>query len=131
MKTIQQAVKFSAPPDRLYDIYMDSKKHGAAVSSRASISRKVGGRFSAFGGMLRGRILARVPGRMIVQTWRGSDWPKREGDSILILTFSKVPGGGRIHLVHANLPDGHAARINRGWVKYYWKPWRAYLKRRR
>lgn len=131
MKTIQQTVKFGVPPERLYDIYMDSKKHGAAVNSRASVGRKVGSRFSAFGGMLRGRILARVPGRMIVQTWRGSNWKKTEGDSILILTFSKARGGGRIHLVHANLPDAHAARINRGWVKYYWKPWRAYLKRRR
>lgn len=129
MKTIQQTVKFSAPPDRLYEIYMDSKKHGAAVGASASVSRKVGGRFSAFGGMLSGRLLARVPGRLIVQTWRGSNWRKSEGDSILILTFSKTPGGGRIHLVHANLPDGHAGRINRGWVKYYWKPWGVYLRR--
>ena len=87
-KTIQQTVKFSAPPDRLYDIYMDSKKHGAAVGSSASVSRKIGGRFSAFGGMLSGRLLARVPGRLIVQTWRGSNWKKSEGDSILILTFN-------------------------------------------
>ncbi len=131
MKTIQQTVKFSARPDRLYDIYMDSKKHRAAVGSSASVSRKVGGRFSAFGGMLSGRLLARVPGRMIVQTWRGSNWKKSEGDSILILTFNKVSGGGRINLVHANVPDRDYAGINRGWNKYYWKPWRAYLRRLR
>ncbi len=128
-KTIQQRVKFGVPPERLFDIYLDSKKHAAAVNSQASISRKVGSRFSVFGGMLRGRILALVPGRMIVQTWRGSDWKKAEADSILILTFSKAPGGGRVNLVHANVPDQRYARINRGWHKYYWKPWRAYLKR--
>jgi len=131
MKTIQQTVKFGVPPERLFDIYMDSKKHGAAVNSRVSVSRKVGSRFSAFGGMLRGRLLARVPGRMIVQTWRGSNWKKSEGDSILILTFNKVSGGGRINLVHANVPDRDYAGINRGWNKYYWKPWRAYLRRLR
>ncbi len=93
-KTIQQSVKFSAPPDRLYDIYMDSKKHGAVIKSRASISRRVGGRFSAFGGMLRGKILVLVPKRMIVQTWRGSDWRKSDPDSILILTFGKATEAG-------------------------------------
>ncbi|MBI3028868.1 MAG: SRPBCC domain-containing protein [Candidatus Rokubacteria bacterium] len=130
MKTIQQAVTFGVSPERLYDTYMDSKRHGAAIGSSASVSRKVGGTFSAFGGMLRGRILARVPGRMIVQTWRGSDWRKSEADSILILTFSKAPRGGRINLVHANISDRHYAGISRGWNKYYWKPWRAYLRRR-
>jgi hypothetical protein len=68
---------------------------------------------------------------MIVQTWRGSNWKKSEGDSILILTFNKVSGGGRINLVHANVPDRDYAGINRGWNKYYWKPWRAYLRRPR
>ena len=59
---------------------------------------KAGRRFQAFGGTLRGRILALVPGRLIVQTWRGSDWSPRELDSILILTMSPARGGGRIDL---------------------------------
>jgi len=129
-KTIQQTVTFPVPPEKLFDIYLDSKKHAAAINSRASITRKVGGAFSLFGGMLRGKNLAIVPGRMIVQTWRGSDWRKADADSILILTFSRARGGGRLSLVHANIPDRHYADINRGWPKYYWKPWRAYLRRK-
>lgn len=129
-RTIQQTVKFGVPPGRLFDIYLDSKKHAAAVNSQASISRKVGGRFRIFGGMLRGKNLAIVPKRMIVQTWRGLDWKKGEADSILILTFSRAPGGGRINLVHANVPDRRSARINRGWHTYYWRPWKASLRRK-
>jgi hypothetical protein len=53
-KTIQQTVKFAAPPERLFDIYLDSKKHAAAVNSQASISRKVGGTFRIFGGTTQG-----------------------------------------------------------------------------
>ena len=130
MKTIQQTVRFRVQPEKLFDIYLDSKKHAAAVSSQATIRRKVGGKFRIFGGALQGKNLAIVPKRMIVQTWRGSDWKKAEADSILILSFSKAPGGGRVNLVHANVPDRHYARINRGWTKYYWKPWRVYLRRR-
>ncbi len=128
-KTIQQAVTFRASPERLYDIYMDARKHAAAINARASIERKVGGRFSAFDGMLRGRNLVLVPGRLIVQTWRGADWKKSEPDSVLVLAFARAPGGARLTLVHANIPDRYASGIRRGWPKYYWKPWRAYLGR--
>jgi len=128
-KTIQQAVTFRASPERLYDIYMDARKHAAAINARVSIERRVGGRFSAFGGVLRGRNLALVPGRLIVQTWRGADWKKSEPDSVLVLAFARAPGGARLTLVHANVPDRRAGSIRRGWPKYYWKPWRAYLGR--
>ena len=129
-KTIQQTARFSVPPAVLFDIYLDSKKHSAATSSKTSISRKVGGKFSAFHGMLRGRNLAIVPKRLIVQAWRSPDWKRAELDSILILTFTKAPGGGQIDLVHANIPDHAYPGIRRGWPKYYWRPWREFFQRK-
>ena len=129
-KTIQQTVTFNASPDELFDIYLDSKKHSAAVNDKASISRAAGRKFSVFDGYITGTNLLIVPKRLIVQSWRGSDWKAREPDSVLILAFSKAGGGGQIALVHANVPDNHAASISKGWHQYYWKPWKAYLKRR-
>ncbi len=126
-KTIRQTARFSVPLDVLFDTYLDSKKHSAATRSKASVSRRVGGKFSAFHGMLQGRNLAIVPKRMIVQAWRSPDWKRTDLDSILILTFSKARGGGQIDLVHANIPDHAYPGIRRGWPKYYWKPWKAYL----
>lgn len=67
---ISQKVTFGASPRELFQTYLDSKKHGAAIDHNASISRKVGSRFAAFGGMLRGRTLMIVPDRLIVQSWR-------------------------------------------------------------
>ena len=130
-RTIQQRVTFRASPEALYGLYMSSRKHSAATGGPAVLSRKVGSRFTAWGGQLRGKTIALVPGRMIVQTWRGSDWKKHDADSILILTFEKAAGGARVCLVHANVPDAHAAGITRGWHTYYWTPWRAYLRRSR
>ncbi len=129
-KTIVQTVNFRVAPEELYETYMDSKKHSAATHFKASVSRKVGGKFTAFEGALIGRNLAIVPKRMIVQSWRGSYWKKTDLDSILILTFSKVRGGGRMTLVHANVPDKYAPQIRKGWNTYYWTRWRAYLRRR-
>ena len=130
-KTIQHAVRFSASPGQLFNIYMDSRKHSAAIQAEAVISRKVGTKFAAHDGWISGKNIAIVPGRMIVQSWRGADWKKRDVDSILILTFSRVRDGGQITVVHANVPDQWHVRLSKGWNTHYWNRWRAYLKRRR
>lgn len=45
-----------------------------------------------------------VPKKIITQAWPATHWKKSDPDSILILIFSKPPGGGQIDLVHANVP---------------------------
>jgi activator of HSP90 ATPase len=127
---IQQSVQFSAAPATLYTLFADSMAHSAATGMPAKISRKVGGEWSAFGGMIHGRNLVLIPGRMIVQTWRGL-WKKSSPDSILIVTFSKASRGGRVHLTHVKVPSYDQKGVRQGWPKYYWKPWRAYLAKRK
>lgn len=97
----------------------------------AKTSAKARGKWSAWGGAIQGRNLLIVPGKMIVQAWRSSVFRKSEPDSILVLTFSKAKGGGRIDLVHVNVPSYDHKGVREGWPKYYWKPWKANLKRRR
>ena len=128
-KTIQQKATFRASPDKLFDMYLSSRKHTAATGAKAVMSRKVGGRFTAHGSHLRGRNVAIVPKRLIVQAWRATNWKKGDLDSILVLVFSKARGGGRVTMTHVNVPDANAASINRGWRDYYWTPWKAYLRR--
>jgi len=128
-QTIQQKIKFNIPPEELFEIYINPKKHSAACGHKTYVSRKVGAKFSV-PPYLFGKNLAVVPPKMIVQSWRESDWKKNDLDSILILSFSKTKGGGQIHLVHANLPDWVYKTIYRGWHKHYWTPWRAYIKRK-
>jgi activator of HSP90 ATPase len=128
---IHQTVTFSASPRELFNIYLDSKKHGAAIDDKVSVGRKVGSRFSAFGGMLRGRTLMIVPDRLIVQSWRASSWKKNDSNSVLILQFDRVKNGGRITLVQVNVPAHAYRNIKAGWPKHYWTPWKTYLKNRR
>ncbi|HEV3220404.1 MAG TPA: SRPBCC domain-containing protein [Candidatus Acidoferrales bacterium] len=130
-RAIQQSVVLRASPEELFHTFLDSKKHSAVTGAPAKASAKLGGKWNAWGGAISGRNLLIVPGRMIVQAWRSSVFKKSEPDSILVLTFGKVKGGGRIDLVHVNVPWYDHKGVREGWPTYYWKPWKAYLKRKR
>jgi len=101
------------------------------VDSKVSIRKTAGKRFTAFNGMLSGKNLLIVPKKLVVQLWRSRTWKKTDPDSILILMFSKAGRGARIDLVHMNVPDHDLQGVTRGWHRYYWKPWLAYLRRSR
>ena len=124
---IQQSVEFEASPGVLYELYMDSKQHSLATGAPAKVDRKAGGAFTAFGGQLTGRTLLLAPKQMIVQTWRAEGWKKTDPDSILVLRFSKTKTGGRVDLVHVNVPKYDHAGVTDGWRHYYWEPWSVYL----
>ncbi len=125
---IEQSLVFSASPATLYGFFMDSAKHTAGTGMPAKISPKVGGKWSAFGGMILGENLLLIPGRRIVQTWRSSQWKKEDPDSILVVSFQRASGGGtRVQLVHVGVPRYDHDGVKKGWVKYYWKPWKKYL----
>ena len=127
---IRQSIVLKAPPEELFDTFLDSRKHSAATGMPAKVSHRVGAGFTAFGGALRGRNLLIVSRRMIVQAWRSRQWKASDPDSILVLCFSKARGGGRIDLVHVNVPAHDHKGVTRGWPKYYWAPWKAYLANR-
>jgi len=112
-------------------MYLDSKKHSAATGGRARISRKVGGVFTAWEGQLKGKNLLVVPKKMIVQSWRATHWPASDPDSILVLQFSDGPGGGKVDIVHAGVPEHDHKGVSEGWPKYYWEPWKKYLKEKK
>jgi uncharacterized protein YndB with AHSA1/START domain len=72
-KLIQQTVTFKASPHDVYEALMDSKKHAAFSGGKASISRKVGGRISAYDGYITGKNIELIPDQEIVQDWRAVD----------------------------------------------------------
>jgi activator of HSP90 ATPase len=129
---IEQTVSFSSvTPADLYELFMDSAKHSAATGMPAKISRKVGGKWSAFGGMILGKTLALVPNRMIVQAWRSSAWKKADSDSVLVVRFEKTKNGAAAYLAHVGVPPYDHKGVIQGWTKYYWEPCNKYLKSRK
>ena len=128
-KIIQHSVTLPATPDRLFDMYLDPVIHGAIAGGVVRISPTPGSEFKAFDGMVYGKTIAVVSKEHIVQLWRGSDWKPEDRYSILVLTF--LPDGeyGKIELTHLDVPESDFDDVNKGWLDYYWKPWRAYLEK--
>ena len=125
--TITLAVDLPATPARLYRMYLDPKQHAAFTGSPVKIAARAGAPFKAFGGALSGSILQVVPNRLIVQSWRSTNFGKRDMDSTLVLAFLPRGIGGRIELIHGNVAERDFGGVSEGWAKYYFVPWRAYL----
>ena len=96
--------------------------------NKATISRKVGGTFTAYGGSLSGTNLELVPDKKIVQAWRANDWPAGHHSKA---TFSLTPvkGGTRLNFYQSGVPAEHYASIKQGWIDFYWKRMKALLEK--
>ena len=126
-KDLQQSVELPASPEALFEMYVDAKQHSAFTGSEVTVSREPGSSFSAFAGALSGRMVATVPGRLVVQTWRSTNFGVDDPHSILVLAFSEAASGGRIDLVHIGVADRDYEGVSEGWRKFYWDPWRMFL----
>ena len=126
--TIKQKVKLDLPPNKVYRFYMDSKLHSELIGSKAVVSSELGSNFSAFGGKIKGKMLSAKRNKMIIQTWRGSDWVKEVLDSVLILVFNEAENGTELEMIHANVPNDEAEGVKKGWTEFYWKAWKSFIK---
>jgi uncharacterized protein YndB with AHSA1/START domain len=102
-KTLHQTVTFSASPRQVYEMLMNSKKHRSLSGEPAKISRKVGGKFTAWGSHISGINLALKPGQKIVQAWRATGWWP-DHYSIAIFEIAKARGGSKLKFTQIGIP---------------------------
>jgi activator of HSP90 ATPase len=129
VETIRQKVIVSAPPDKVYEAFVDAKKHSAFTGSKATCEARVGGEFTAWDGYIYGKNLQLENGRKIVQEWVTTEWPQKYPPSKLELSFKKVKGGTEISMIHSEVPAEQAADIAQGWIDFYWEPLKEYFKK--
>jgi uncharacterized protein YndB with AHSA1/START domain len=126
-KNLILAASLPAPPEKLFDMYLDPASHEAFTGAPVTIGPRAGASFRAFDGAISGTILHLEPKRLIVQTWRSVHFSVNDVDSVLVLSFWPEQDGGRIELAQINIADNDFAGVSHGWEKYYWTPWRVYL----
>ena len=129
-RTIRQTVTLPAPPHIVFKALADSKQHSAFTGSKAKIPKRAGGRMSAYGGYISGKVLGLWPGTGLLQTWRTTEWPKGAPVSRLEIRLAPSGKGTRLTMIHSEVPASRAAGLTSGWKAYYWAPLRRYLKRR-
>lgn len=126
MKTIKQSVTFNANPHEIYEMLMDSKKHSEMTEAQAEISRKVGGKFSVWGGDISGFNLELVKDKKIVQKWRSSDWPDGHY-SIATFELKKIGNKTKLIFTQTDVPDDKYEDVKQGWIDFYWDKMKAKL----
>ena len=127
-KTIKQSVEFRASPEEVYEALMDSKKHARFTGAPATVSRKVGGKFSVWDGYAEGKNLELAPGKKIVQSWRASDWPEG-AESKVVYEFAKTKKGTKLTFTQTGVPEEFVGDIRQGWKDFYWVPMKKMLEK--
>lgn len=128
MKTIRQTIFFKSPPFEVYEALMDSAKHSKFTGAKAEISRKEAEVFTAYDRYIEGVNIDLVPGKRIVQEWRGSDWP--EGHySTVTFDLKDIGWGTKLVFTQTEVPDEHAEAISQGWKEHYWDKLKPFLEK--
>lgn len=125
-KDLKQGAMFNASPHDVYEMLMDSKRHSAFCDSKAKISRKVGGKFTAYDGWIEGKNLKLVKDKEIVQTWREEDWPKGHYSTVKFL-LKRSGNSTKLMFSHKGIPEKRYKDISSGWKEFYWERMKAAL----
>jgi uncharacterized protein YndB with AHSA1/START domain len=121
-RSVHDEIEVKASPQSVYDAYMDSRQHAKFTGAPVKMSRALGGRFTAGGDYITGYNLELVPGKRIVQAWRGSDWPEGEY-SLISLELRGRGKRTKVIFDQRGIPDGAPGGNSKGaWAKFYWKP---------
>ncbi len=119
-----------APPERVFDAWLDADTHSAFTGSRATSEPGMYGRFSAYDGYIEGVHLELDRGHRIVQSWRTSEFLTKDPDSRLEVLLEPENGGTQVTIIQTDVPTGLAARLEEGWRDYYLDPLQRYFTKR-
>jgi activator of HSP90 ATPase len=124
--SLHQEIELKAPPQRIYEIILDSKQFAAFTGMPATIDPAAGGAFSMFGGMIVGRNVELIPSQRIVQAWRPTHW---DPGVYSVVKFELKPQGSGTTLIldHTGFPEGEYDSLFKGWGLRYWDPLKKYL----
>jgi len=116
-----------ASPRDIYDAWLDSAGHAAMTGAEATASPVVGAPFSAWDGYIWGENLKLEPGRLIVRSWRTSEFASEGADSQIEVLLEPIENGTKITIHHSNVPDGQTGYENGGWQENYFDPMKEYF----
>lgn len=118
--------KINTPAKEIYKTWLSSNGHTKMTGGAASISDKIGARFSAWDGYIKGRNLELEPYSRIVQAWRTSNFEEHEEDSQIEILLNEVDGQTELTLNHTKVPES-GEHYKKGWDNHYFQPMKDYF----
>ena len=132
MKPILISSIFDTHAAFLYKFFLDSKLHTEVTESKAVISNKIGGIFTAWDGYIKGEIVVLEKNKKIIQKWRTTEFNKNDKDSILEITIEEInKNKSKLILKHSEIPEGTTGEYKKGWKEYYIKPLKEFIKKQK
>jgi activator of HSP90 ATPase len=119
--------EFPVTGKQIYDTWLNAKKHSEFTGAKASINKKTGGKFTAWDNYIEGTNKQLIDGKLIVQSWRTTEFPENSEDSLLEIKLDDTSSGCRLTLTHSNIPEGQSESYKQGWVDFYFKPLKEYF----
>lgn len=101
---IELSVSLYAPPEAVFDAWLDPLRMRQITAAPARIDARVGGGYALWGGSIQGEFVYLDRPRRIAQTWRTEDFGPHMDDSRLELTFEGTVSGTRLVIIHGHIP---------------------------
>lgn len=112
--------------EKIYKAWLSSEGHTKMTGGTAVVSDKVGERFTAWDGYIKGVNIELETNKRILQSWRTSQFEDDEQDSQLEIVLNEVNGQTEITLIHSQLPQS-GAHYQKGWDDHYFQPMKDYF----
>lgn len=127
MKTIKQTITFNAPPQDIYDYFINARKLTKITGGKATNTEKVSGKFTAWDDYIWGTNTELVPGKKIKQKWTCADFPAGHLTDVTIELKKKGEKQTEMVFTQENVPDDFYEDISAGWHEFYWEPIKDYI----
>jgi activator of HSP90 ATPase len=118
--------RFKATVKQVYKSWLSTQAHTKMTGSPAFISDRVGDKFTAGDGYIKGKNLVLEPYNKIVQSWRSENFKDDEEDSQIEISLSEIDGETELTLTHRNVPEEGTYYIE-GWDEHYFQPMKSYF----
>lgn len=104
MSAIDLTTLVNAPPEKVWDTWMDARRLEGLLGPVVTMEPRVGGQFSLWEGSVRGEFVFLRRGELIVMTWRTEDFDYSDPDSRLEMSLKAVPQGTVVRVVQDQIP---------------------------
>lgn len=129
METIELKHHFKVSAKRLYNDWLNDKGHSQMTGGEATAQPIKGSSYTAWDDYISGVQLELEENSYIKQSWRSTEFDKKDQDSLVEIWLNNNDNGSELKLVHSNIPTGQGDQYKAGWVEHYFEPMEKYYEK--